>query len=304
MAWLLTLILGLPLVQPATTHGSISTQSLDQNDLNSQGTNHFQQTHPISRPSSWTEERVDNRLYRDLLLPIWPNYAINEGSGEGSGLQKSIEVMMPSSGLLEMDTFISDRAEKLDFDDIEGSTPPVPQRLTQHIVNDDDDRDVILANTNTDLYQATSTMPVQLTTHTHTTFTNNNERMNKDQSLLTANKPIRENTTVNSSLVKMHVQRFTTNDKIDHNTSLKDLQMNNNRNVKTFQETRYASSTQTLSSITKPEMLGNNGTLVMQSESFDNLTVKEECYVTNHAPTTTPPLETGWYKQLLHIGDF
>lgn len=289
MSWLLTLILGLPLVQPATTHGS--TQPLDQNDLSSQGINHFQQTYPISRPSSWIEERVDNRLHRDLLLPIWPNFATNEGSGEGSGLQESIEVMMPSSGLLEMDTFMSDRAEKLDFEGIEGSTPPVPQKLTQHIVNDDDDQDVILANTNTDLYQATSTMPFQLTTHTHTTFINNNERMNKDQPLLTTNKAI--TITVNSIPINMHVQRFITNDKLDSSTSLKGLQVNNNKDVKTFQETRYASSTQTLSSITKLETLENNGTLVMQSKSFDNLTVKEERHDTNHAPIATPPLQTG-----------
>nr|XP_055040242.1 uncharacterized protein LOC129427644 isoform X1 [Misgurnus anguillicaudatus] len=290
MAWLLTLILGLPLlVQSATTHDSISTQPSDQNNLSSQGTNDFQQTLHVSPQ----ESRTDNRLHRDFLLPHWPNFDIIEGSGEGSGLQQSIEVIMPSSGVLETDTFIPDRAEKLDLNIFQSSAPYVPQRLTQHFLNDDDDQHVILANTNSDL----STKPVQLTTHTHTPFINNNERMNKDQPLLTTTKSIRESDiTVNSTPGNMYIQTFTTNFKLDHSTSVNDLEMNKREDEKTFQKTKYASFTKTLSSITKPEMLGHNGTLMMQSdfiqESFDNPTVKEELYGTNHAPTATPSFET------------
>lgn len=267
MVWLLALIVGLPLLQqPVTSLGSNSTQTLSHNNLSIQATDGFQK--------SWIEERVDNRFSKELLLPLLPNFSINEGSGEESGLEQSFEVMTPSAGLLEMDTVIPDKAEKQNFDMQElGAHPslPVPQKLTQNI-----DEDIILANNNSASDQATSTMAVQLTTHIHTHI-NNNERLNKDQPLLTTIIPITETNTTVKSPVNMYLETF-------------------NTDMKGSQDTKYDASTQNLTSITKPEMLGHNGTLVTQSGSiqgFFDLTVGEERYGTEHPPAATPPLQTG-----------
>ncbi|RXN22348.1 proline-rich transmembrane 3-like protein [Labeo rohita] len=69
------------------------------------------------------------------------------------------------------------------------------------------------------------------------------------------------------------------------------------------------SERQNLTSITKPEMLGHNGTLVTQSGSiqgFFDLTVGEERYGTEHPPAATPPLQTGdekpkWFGSLFGL---
>ncbi|XP_016395382.1 uncharacterized protein LOC107729409 [Sinocyclocheilus rhinocerous] len=290
MVWLLTLILGLPLLQqPVTSFGSNSTQPLSHNNLTIQATDGFQKTLPASHNASLIEKRVDNRFTKDLLLRLLPDFSINEGSGEGSGLQQSLEVMMPSTGPLEMDMLIPDRAEKQDFDVQElfaHPAPPVPKKLTQNI--DEDDQDIILANNNSASDQATSTMAVQLTTHIHIHI-NNNERLNKDQPLLTTIKPITEKNTTGKSPVNMHLETFNT-----------DLDVNSKEDLKVSQDMKYVASTQNLSSITKPEMLGHNGTLVTQSGSiqgFFDLTVGEERYVTNHPPAATPPLQTGKEKR-------
>ncbi|XP_016425474.1 proline-rich transmembrane protein 4-like [Sinocyclocheilus rhinocerous] len=284
MVWLLTLILGLPLLQqPVTSLGSNLTQSISHNNLSIQAIGDFPKTLPASRNTSWIEERDDNRFTKDLLLPLLPNLSSNEGSG-GSGLQQSLEVMLPSTGLLEMDMLIPDRAEKQDFDMQELGThpaPPTPLKLTQHI--DEDDQDIILANNNSASDQATSTMAVQLTTHIHT-HVNNNERLNKDQPLLTTIKPITEANSTVKSPVNMYLVTFNI-----------DIEVNNKEDMEASQDTEFVASTQNLSSTTKPEMLGNNGTFVTQSGSiqgFLDLAVGEERYGTNHPPAATPPLQT------------
>uniref|UniRef100_A0A8C1E3Q0 Si:ch211-14i3.2 n=1 Tax=Cyprinus carpio carpio TaxID=630221 RepID=A0A8C1E3Q0_CYPCA len=285
MVWLLTLILGLPLLQqPVTSLGSISAQPLSHNNLSIQATDGFQKTLPASHNASLIEEGGDNRFTKDLFLPLLPNFSINEGSGEGIGLQQSLEVMMPSTGPLEMDTLIPDRAKKQDFDMQElyaHPVPPVPKKRTQNI--DEDDQDLILANNNSSSDQATSTMAVQLTTHI-----NNNERLNKDQPLLATIELITETNTTGKSPVDMHLETFNT-----------DIDVNSKEDMKASQDMKYVASTQKLSSITKPEMLGHNGTLVTQSgpiQGFFDLTVGEEHYVTNHPPAATPPLQTGKEK--------
>ncbi|XP_016147673.1 uncharacterized protein [Sinocyclocheilus grahami] len=284
MVWLLTLILGLPLLQqPVTSLGSNLTQPISHNNLSIQAIGDFPKTLPASLNTSWIEERDDNRFTKDLLLPLLPNLSTNEGSG-GSGLQQSLEVMLPSTGLLEMDMFIPDRAEKQDFDMQELGThpaPPTPLKLTQHI--DEDDQDIILANNNSASDQATSTMAVQLTTHIHTHI-NNNERLNKDQPLLTTIKPITEANSTGKSPVNMYLVTFNI-----------DIEVNNKEDMEASQDTEFVASTQNLSSTTKPEMLGNNGAFVTQSGSiqgFLDLAVGEERYGTNHPPAATPPLQT------------
>ncbi|KAF4107578.1 hypothetical protein G5714_011942 [Onychostoma macrolepis] len=278
MVWLLTIILGLPLLQQP-----VSTQPISHNNLSIQAIGDFPKNLPASHNTNWIEESVDNRFTKDLLLPLLPNSSINEGSGEGSGIQQSLEVMLPSTGLLEMDMLIPDRAEKQDFDMQElgaHPAPPTPLKLTQHI--DEDDQDIILENNNSASGQATSTMAVQLTTHIHT---NNNERLNKDQPLLTTIKPITETNSTGKSPVNMHLVTFSI-----------DIEVNNKEDMEASQDTEYVASTQSLSSTTKPEMLGNNGTLVTQSGSiqgFLDLTVGEERYGTNHSPAATPRLQTG-----------
>ncbi|XP_016352815.1 uncharacterized protein LOC107696827 [Sinocyclocheilus anshuiensis] len=196
---------------------------------------------------------------------------------------------MPSTGPLEMDMLIPDRAEKQDFDVQElyaHPAPPVPKKRTQNI--DEDDQDLILANNNSASDQATSTMAVQLTTHIHIHI-NNNERLNKDQTLLTTIKPITEKNTTGNSPVNMHLETFNT-----------DIDVNSKEDLKASQDMKYVASTQNLSSITKPESLGHNGTLVTQSGSIQglfDLTVGEERYVTNHPTAATPPLQTGKEKR-------
>lgn len=291
MAWLLTLIFGLPLLQkPVTSLGTNSTQPLNQNNLSIQAIDGFSKTLPATHHSSWNEERVDNRLSKDLLLPLWPNFSINDGSGEGSGLQQSLEVMMPSSGPLEMDVFVPVRVEKQDFEVEElgaPHSPPIPLKLTKYIDDDDndgEDEDIILANNSSAPDEATSTVVVQLTTHTHI----NNDRINKDHPLLTTIKPITEKNTTENSPVNMYLETFN-----------KNVEVNNKENWKTSQDTKYIAFRQILSSITKPETSGHNGTLVTQSGSiqgsFENLMVGEERYVTSHLPAATPPLNTGEY---------
>ncbi|XP_067287879.1 uncharacterized protein [Pseudorasbora parva] len=283
MAWLLTLIFGLPLLQkPVTSLGSNSTQSLNHN-LSLQANDGF----PNTLPASWIEER-DNRLSKNLLLSLGPNFSINEGFGEGSGLQQSLEVMTPSSGSLEMDTFIPDRAEKQYFELEElgaHHAPPIPEKLTQYIDDDDnygEDIDTILANNNSAPNEATSTMLVQLSSHTHI---NSNETMNKDQPLLTTIKLNTEKNTTENSPVNMYLETINTN-----------VEVNHKENRKT-QDTKYIAFTQILSSITKSETSGHNGTPMTQSGSiqgsFENLMVGEERYVTSHLPAVTHPLKTG-----------
>ncbi|KAL0181538.1 hypothetical protein M9458_023944, partial [Cirrhinus mrigala] len=71
--------------------------------------------------------------------------------------------------------------------------------------------------------------------------------------------------------------------------------MNNKEDIKGSQDTKFVASTQNLNSITKPEMLGHNGTLVTQSGSIQgsfDLTVGEERYGTDYPPAATPPLQT------------
>ncbi|KAL1265637.1 hypothetical protein QQF64_003664 [Cirrhinus molitorella] len=279
MVWLVTLILALPLLQqPVTSLGFNSKQPLSHNNLSIQATDGSQK--------SWIEEKVDNKFTKDLLLPLLPDFSIIERSGEGSGFQQSLEVMVPSTGLLEMDMLIPDRAEKQDFDIQELDAQPalpVPQKLTQNI-----DEDIILANNNSASDQETSTIAVQLTTHIHTHI-NNNERSNKDQPLLTAIIPITETNTTGKSPVNMHLESSNT-----------DIDVNNKEDMKASQDTKYVASTQNLSSNTKPEMLGHNGTLVTQSGSiqgFFDFTVGEERYGTNHSPAATPPLQTGEEKR-------
>ncbi|KAK7119560.1 hypothetical protein R3I94_021401 [Phoxinus phoxinus] len=290
MAWLLTLIFGLPLLQkPVTSLGSNSTQPLNHNNLSIQAIDGFPKTLPATHHSSWNEERVDNRLSKDLLLPLWPNFSLNDGSGEGSGLQQSLEVMMPSSGPLEMDMFVPDRVEKQDFEVEELSaphSPPIPQKLTQYIDDDNDedgeDEDVLLANNSSAPDEATYTVVVQLTTHTHI----NNDRMNKDQPLLTTIKPITEKNTTENSPVNKYLETFN-----------KNVEVNNKETWKTSQDSKYIAFRQILSSITKPETSGHNGTLMTQSGSiqgsFENLMVGEERNVTSHLPAATSPLKTG-----------
>ncbi len=283
MVWLLTLILGLHLLQlPVTSIGSNSTQAISHNNSIIQATDDFPKNLPASNNTSWTEESVDNRFTKDLLLPLLSNSSINEGSGEGS-----LEVMLSSTGLLEKDMLIPDRAEKEDFDKQElgtHSAPPTPLKLTQHI--DEDDQDILLENNNSASDQATPTMAVQLTTHIHTHI-NNNETLNKDQPLLTTIKPITETNSTGNSPVNMYLVTFSI-----------DIEVNNKEGMEASQDTEYVASTQNLSSTTKPEMLGNNGTLVTQSGSiqgFIDLSVEEERYGTNHPPAATPPLQTGKY---------
>lgn len=158
--------------------------------------------------------------------------------------------------------------------------PPIPQKLTQNI----DDEDIILANNNNAPGEATSTMVVQLTTPIYTHI-NSNERMNKDQPLLTTIKSITEKNTTENSPVNMYLETFNTN-----------VEVNNKENMKTSQDTKYIAFTQILSSITKPETTGHNGTLTTQSGSiqgsFENLMVEKERYVTS-PPAATPPLQSG-----------
>jgi len=292
MAWLLTLIFGLPLLQkPVTSLGTNSTQPLNHNNLSIQAIDRSPKTVPATHHSNWNEERVDNTLSKDLLLPLWPNFSVNDGSGEGSGLQQSLEVMMPSSGPLEMDMFVSDGVEKQDFEVEElGAlhSPPIPQKLTQYIDDDGEDEDVILANNSSAPAEATSTVVVQLTTNTHINKQRHyeqNDRMNKDQPLLTTIKPFTEKNTTENFPVNMDLETFNTN-----------AEVNNEENWKTSQETKYNVFRQILSSITKPETSGHNGTLMTQSGStqglFENLMVGEERHVTSHLPAT-PPLKTG-----------
>lgn len=209
MVWLLTLILGLPLLQqPAASLDSNLTQPISHNNLIIQAIGDFPKNLPASNNTSWIEKIVDNRFTKDLLLPLLSNSSINEGSGEGSGLEQSLEVMLPSTGLLETDMLIPDRAEKQDFDiqDV-GARParPTPLKLTQHI--DEDDQDILLENNNSASDQATPTMAVQLTTHIHTHI-NNNERLNKDQPLLTTIKQITETNSTGNSPVNMYLVTF------------------------------------------------------------------------------------------------
>lgn len=196
---------------------------------------------------------------------------------------------MPSSGPLEMDMFVPVENQDFEVEDFGAPhSPPIPQKRTQYIDDDNDkdgeDEDVILANNSSAPDEATYTVVVQLTTHTHI----NNDRMNKDQPLLTTIKPITEKNTTENSPVNMYLETFNTN-----------VVVNNKENWKTSQDTKYIALRQILSSITKPETSGHNGTLMTQSGSiqgsFENLMVGEERYVTSHLPAATSPLKTGEY---------
>nr|XP_021328154.1 uncharacterized protein LOC110438922 [Danio rerio]XP_021335455.1 uncharacterized protein LOC110438922 [Danio rerio] len=283
MAWLHTLALALSLLQQAvTSHDSNSTtQPLSHNNLSNQALDELLKSLRTSHHTGLIVERVDNRLSKDLLLPLLPNFSINEGSGEGSGLQQSLEIIMPSTGPLEMDMLIPDRPEKQDLEKQEsGAHPslPVAEKLTQHI--DHEEEDIILEGNNSAPDQATSTV----TTHT---YINNNERMDKDQALLTTTKPTTGTNTTTNFTANLDLQTYDT-----------EVQRNNNEDMKTLQDTKYVASTQNLqSSITKPETSGNNGTVVMQPDTIQeppqNLLVGKERYVTNHPPAATPTLQAG-----------
>lgn len=287
MAWLFTLTLAVSLLQQSvTSHDSNATQPLNHNNLSNQALHGLMKTLRTSHHAGLIEERVDNRLSKDLLLPLLPNFSMNEGSGEGSGLQQSLEIIMPSTGPLEMDMLIPDIAEKQDLEKQEFGahpSPPIAQKLTQHINdddNDDDDQDIILETNNNATDQVTSTA----TTHT---YINNNERMDKDQALLTSTNLTTETNTTGNFTVNLDLQTYNI-----------DVQTNNNEDVKTSQDSNYVASTQNIqSSITKPETSGNNGTVVMQpgtiQEPLQNLLVGEERYVTNHPPAATPTLQAG-----------
>ncbi|XDV51753.1 hypothetical protein PO909_020578 [Leuciscus waleckii] len=169
--------------------------------------------------------------------------------------------------------FVPDRVEKQDFEVEELGAPhssPIPLKLTQYI-DDGEDEDIILANNSSAPDEATSTVVVQLTTHTHI----NNDRINKDHPLLTNIKQITEKNTTENSPVNMYLETFN-----------KNVEVNNKENWKTSQDTKYIAFRQILSSITKPETSGHNGTLMTQSGSiqgsFENLMVGEERYVTSH----------------------
>ncbi|XP_036416067.1 uncharacterized protein LOC118800026 [Colossoma macropomum] len=144
-AWLLVLVLGLSLLQQAAaafvqTAGSPDLKKLSGQSKIGPTLTTTEDTQETLLPARWPDREVKG-LSNDLLLLLHPNI---EGSGEGSGLQESMEGnggKAPSTGVLEINMFILDVEEKRGLEESITDAPPPPavaQKLTQRIIHDDD----------------------------------------------------------------------------------------------------------------------------------------------------------------------
>ncbi|TRY99228.1 hypothetical protein DNTS_031405 [Danionella cerebrum] len=277
MARLLALLLGLSLLQQTVTSlESNLTKTLTHNNVSIHTGDGLLKTQPTSFRPSFIEDSIKNPLFRDLLLPLLPTSTLDEGSGEGSGYQQSLEVVMPSTSALEMHMFVPERAEKQDLEKQEfGAHPalPTPQKLTQHI-NDDDDQDIILESNTNAPKQVTVTMAAESSTKAHR---NGDERRNKEQGMLTAASRVRETNPTEIIPVQDEDAIIAGETKTSEDT--KNIPLIN------------------LSSNTKSQ--SHDVTFVVQSstiqESFDGVTLAEE-HGTHHPPATAPSTQPGMEK--------
>lgn len=173
ISWLLAAVLGLSLLQQAAvacvrTAGSSDLKRQTKTGLISCGT---KDTLLPARPAGKTDGGAAGRS-RDLLLPLQPNI---ESSGEGSGTQESVVGHVgrtPSTGVLEINTFLPDGGEKRDLEGSVTDPPPpsAPQKLTQRIIHDDDQEIMIMKRNYVGVpVQSTTPAPTAQTINRNTT---------------------------------------------------------------------------------------------------------------------------------------